>query len=131
VQYYALLVFTMVAVSGLCNNLLKILFGRARPRQWHQEEEYGFYGWRIASDYGSFPSGHSATLGALVAIAVLLGGRWGWLALPLACSIASTRVVVGSHYPSDVLMGLWVGFALAYALGYRLHRLYYERFTTA
>lgn len=60
-------------------------------------------------DAFSFPSGH--TLHA-VAFAALLGTAWPALALPLwalAGCIGAARVVLGVHYPSDVLVGAALG----------------------
>ena len=37
----------------------------------------------------------------------------GWLLLPFAASVAVSRVVLGLHYPSDVLAATAIGFALA------------------
>jgi undecaprenyl-diphosphatase len=37
----------------------------------------------------------------------------GWVLVPLAALIAGSRVVLGLHYPSDVLAGAAVGAALA------------------
>ena len=37
----------------------------------------------------------------------------GWVLLPLTGLIAGSRVVLGLHYPSDVLAGAAIGAALA------------------
>jgi undecaprenyl-diphosphatase len=37
----------------------------------------------------------------------------GWVLLPLAGLIAGSRVVLGLHYPTDVLAGAALGAALA------------------
>lgn len=62
-------------------------------------------------DEFSFPSGH--TLHA-VAFAVLLGS-WEpmllWLLIPFAIVTGLARVVLGLHYPSDVLLGALIGLA--------------------
>ena len=36
-----------------------------------------------------------------------------WVLLPLAALIAASRVVLGLHYPSDVIAGAAIGAALA------------------
>lgn len=64
-------------------------------------------------DRYSFPSGH--TLHA-VSFTVMLAGFYPpvmWLVLPLAVSIALSRIVLGVHYPTDVLAGAMLGFVLA------------------
>ena len=65
------------------------------------------------ADRFSFPSGH--TLHA-VAFAALLAARYPLLALPLALFavlVALSRVVLGLHYPSDVLAGALIGLGTA------------------
>ncbi len=37
----------------------------------------------------------------------------GWVLLPLAALIATSRVTLGLHYPSDVIAGGAIGAALA------------------
>lgn len=76
----------------------------------------------------AFPSGHAAvSLAAFVSIAVIedgdsLGPRTK-VAAAVAGTIGVSRVVIGVHYPRDVLAGfalgaaiVWVGFAAAGAL---------------
>jgi undecaprenyl-diphosphatase len=58
----------------------------------------------------SFRSDH-APLSAAVGMALLLGGmvRWGVAGFVGAVVLGLSRVVVGVHYPSDVVGGLLVG----------------------
>ncbi|HTV45077.1 MAG TPA: phosphatase PAP2 family protein [Stellaceae bacterium] len=98
-------VFAAIAASGLIVDLMKIGFGRLRPKLLFSAGLYGFtwFGWR--PDHWSFPSGHAATFVALV---TALWWRWPQhlLFYILAAAIVTTsRVVVGAHYPSDVLAG--------------------------
>jgi undecaprenyl-diphosphatase len=60
-------------------------------------------------DRYSFPSGH--TLHAVAASMVLtsLGGPWPWIVWPFTLAIAASRVVLGLHYPSDVVAGACIG----------------------
>lgn len=66
-----------------------------------------------ALDQFSFPSGH--TLHA-VAFSIVLIEYYSWLAwvlVPLTVLIALSRVVLGLHYPSDVLAGALIGALMA------------------
>ena len=62
----------------------------------------------------SFPSGHSAMAGAGALAATRLLPRAGWALWPLATLIAFSRVYLGVHWPSDVIAGALVGFAVAW-----------------
>jgi undecaprenyl-diphosphatase len=67
-------------------------------------------------DHGSFPSGHSlhAAMAAVVVAwqAPLLAPAFALVAL----LIATSRVVLGVHYPSDVVAGAALGVILGLAL---------------
>lgn len=62
----------------------------------------------------SFPSDHAA-LSSAVAIALWRGGErvWGPIALVMAVVIGVARIMVGVHYPSDIVGGLVVGLVCA------------------
>jgi len=82
-------------------------YGIGRPRPF--DDCPGIRAFTRALDRFSFPSGH--TLHA-VAFAVLLSHHYPGLAPPLwafAALVAASRVVLGLHYPSDVLVGALVG----------------------
>ena len=67
-------------------------------------------------DHFSFPSGH--TLHAVMVTTVL-----GWvqpilliLMLPFTVLVALSRMVLGLHYPSDVVIGALIGAVVAIAI---------------
>ena len=67
------------------------------------------------SDF-SFPSGHScASFAAAMVCFRLLPKKWGVPAVILASLIAFSRLYVGVHYPSDVIVGSLIGIFAAWA----------------
>lgn len=64
-------------------------------------------------DRYSFPSGHTLHAVSFTWVAVQQFPELGWILIPLASLIAASRVVLGLHYPSDVLAGAAIGAALA------------------
>ncbi len=66
-------------------------------------------------DVYSFPSGH--TMHA-IAFGALLSNYYpalGWVVWPFAALVAASRVMLGLHYPSDVIAGAALGAATAYS----------------
>jgi undecaprenyl-diphosphatase len=101
-----------VAASGLAVGaaaLLGAIVARPRPFVAHPQI-HAFLA--HAADPG-FPSDHAT---AAFAIAAVLVARLGRRALPVlfaAAVLAVSRVLVGVHYPSDVLAGALLGSAVA------------------
>jgi len=65
--------------------------------------------------YGSFPSGHATTAFTVAGVAII-GLGLGWWALPLlalAALVGLSRIVVGAHWPMDVLAGAFGGWLSA------------------
>lgn len=64
-------------------------------------------------DQYSFPSGHTLHAVAFTLIAVDYAPLLAWVLLPFALLVALSRLVLGLHYPSDVLAGALLGTVMA------------------
>ena len=67
----------------------------------------------VAAQGYSFPSMHAASVPALyVSLAMEAKKKWLWIAaIALTVLVGVSRVMVGMHYPTDVLAGWVLGFA--------------------
>jgi undecaprenyl-diphosphatase len=66
-------------------------------------------------DLYSFPSGHTMHAVGFTAVILAHYPALGLLIAPFALLIASSRLVLGLHYPSDVLVGAVIGAAVAWS----------------
>lgn len=97
-----LLVLLAVAVSGIGVNVLRPLFGRARPYSEHGGD---FTFLSAKHEFNSFPSGHSSEAWA---VGVVLAAACPPAAVPVgiyAGQMLWARMEVERHFPTDVLVG--------------------------
>ncbi|WP_417511105.1 phosphatase PAP2 family protein [Microbacterium sp.] len=102
-----LVAITLLASVGAVQ-LLKSLFGRTRPQDM-----------LVTSDFGSFPSGHTANAATIAALAVLLFPRL-WVLIVAAAwmlAMAFSRTLVSAHWLSDTVGGMLVGIGVTLVLG--------------
>jgi undecaprenyl-diphosphatase len=109
--------------SGLIVLLLKNIIGRARPLYFETMGVFAFHPLVFDARFASFPSGHATVIGAVAGVLLLLFPRWKYVVLLFAVWVASTRVFVGAHYPSDTVVGFGLGFGCAVALSVVFARL--------
>ncbi|MBP1851960.1 phosphatase PAP2 family protein [Rhizobium halophytocola] len=120
--------FVSVASATITVNAVKRIVGRARPLSFEDFGKFSFQPFTNDFLWESFPSGHSTTIGAMAMAAALLMPRFR---LPLALAaiwLAMTRVMIGVHYPSDVIVGLGWGswFSLATAVLFARYRMVFR-----
>ncbi|KXF77721.1 hypothetical protein ATN84_10330 [Paramesorhizobium deserti] len=102
--------FAGIGLSAVIVYIIKIAVGRARPALIDTlgpafiEPFHGGY------LYVSFPSGHSATVGAVTIILALWFPRWRLPVLVATLALAFSRIAVAAHYPTDVVAGFSIGF---------------------
>ena len=71
--------------------------------------------WVAPLDEFSFPSGHTLHAVSFSIVAVAWYPVLAGVLVPFAASVAVSRVVLGLHYPSDVLAATVIGSALGTA----------------
>lgn len=114
----ALVMVVAPPFAGATSSFLKEVFSRARPEVVPHLDTVTSL---------SFPSGHATNVMAIYLLAALLLAQarrplWIGLALLMAAAIGTSRVLLGVHWPSDVLGGWLWGAAFA-LIGFRLARL--------
>ena len=105
-------VLSIALTSALANAVLKPALPRRRPAA----AELPAY--RRVPDpptSSSFPSGHAASAAAFATAVTLENRRIAPVVVPLAAAVAYSRVHVGVHWASDVLVGAGIGSAVALA----------------
>jgi undecaprenyl-diphosphatase len=100
---------TMALVGIALYKLLKQRLVRERPYITFD----GILAGTPPLDRYSFPSGHTLHAVSFTSIATVHFPELGWVLVPFAVLVAASRVVLGLHYPSDVLAGAMLGGLLA------------------
>mgnify|MGYP003145458478 CR=1 FL=1 len=108
-----LAVSAQLAATGLVALILyrKLKRWTRRPRPFAADVR--IRAWIAPLDEFSFPSGHTLHAVAFTIVALAHYPALAGLLLPLAASIAASRVVLGMHYPSDVVAAMGIGALLA------------------
>lgn len=104
-----LFIILSLSASGLINILVKWLAGRHRPVNYFTHGLFGFNFFGVGYELTSLPSGHTVTAFSLAAAVSILFPRAGIAAFIIAISIGMTRIILTSHYLSDVMAGAGIG----------------------
>ena len=82
-----------------------------RPRPYQVRQDVWVVGKPL--DHFSFPSGHTLHAVAFGLVALFYYPALAFLLVPFIVMVAMSRVILGLHYPSDVLAGASIGYVIA------------------
>lgn len=136
-RWAALMLIPLIAASDqLTAAVIKPITERLRPCEvlgnihfWHSVNGWI---WTPADVVGgfktshSFPSTHAANITSSMLFLSLVYRRWVYyVCLPIAVLVSFSRIYNGVHWPSDVVVGILVGAALAW-IGYAIFKRAYR-----
>lgn len=110
-RYKAIEIGTSIIVAAATTTVLKKLAKRERPGNVYTD----IYPDKPDTDY-AFPSGHVSVSFATAASLSIQYKKW-YITVPAylwSTGVAYSRMYLGQHYPSDVLMGAATGIGSAY-----------------
>lgn len=120
---YVFYVFLSVLSATIIAGILKVLIGRSRPVLFDALEQTFFEPWVFEHTFNSMPSGHSSASFAGFVMLALLFPRVKWLMWGCAIMVALSRIYVGAHWPSDIVLGAFIGTMCAICVKYELRRI--------
>jgi undecaprenyl-diphosphatase len=107
----------LAAGSALGAAALGLLVNRIISSAWHRDRPFithsSAHVWGPHKTDASFPSDHATASLAIATAVLLIDPVAGALFLVLAVLIAAGRVLIGEHYPGDVLASTVIGVAAA------------------
>ena len=111
-------ILALMLTTIIGEGIIKHIVRRNRPFQENEEEVLI----NRPITY-SFPSGHTASSFAALAVLLQMNGKLGLILSPIATLIAFSRVYLKVHYPTDVIFGMFLGVTCGISVVYLLGRV--------
>ena len=115
---YAFLIFSSVLSAGVTAKIIKILVGRFRPIFFEALGITGFRPFSLEWAFNSMPSGHTTATFAGLIMAGMLAPKIKPITWTLAIVVGLSRVAIGAHWPTDVILGAFIGMVAADLIKY-------------
>ena len=111
-----------LAVAGILCNIIKYIFGVARPKYFFFEgfERVDFF--NALHKASSFPSGDTQAAFTLAILLAIYVKKYYWIIFTIASLMGISRIFMSMHFPSDILFGAYLGSLIPILL----YKLYYE-----
>lgn len=105
-------IMTAFLLSALVSQLLKSAYSMPRPKQFFSSGQYPYFIEGVTHiGFASFPSGHTTSIFALATLLAFFEknniGKITYLLVAVA--VGYSRIYLGQHFLSDVLMGSCIG----------------------
>ena len=115
-KFLSLMLFSSFLISGLVTQIIKYFFSEARPALFLEKTKYPYFIDHVTlHNFHSFPSGHSTSAFALVAILCfsIKNKNYSVLFLILGALVGYSRIYLGQHFINDVSAGSVIGVLFA------------------
>ncbi len=96
-------VLAVILARGILTEAIRFFYSRPRPFLVLQFSPL------IRESSGSFPSGHAAFFFALAPLAFLVSKKSGYWFTAGSLLMLISRIIVGVHWPADILAGMIIG----------------------
>ncbi len=109
--YFSFAALTSILSLGVITQTIRFFFHHLRPFIALNLTPM------IIDNSWSFPSGHSAFFFAVAFCTFLISKKWGWILTGSTIIVVVSRIIVGVHWPSDILGGAivaYISFAVFY-----------------
>ncbi len=110
---YAFLIFSSVLSAGIVAKIIKVCVGRFRPIFFEALGITGFRPFSFEWAFNSMPSGHTTATFAGLVMAGMLAPKIKPITWTLAIIVGVSRVATGAHWPTDVILGAFIGMVTA------------------
>lgn len=107
----AFLIFSSVVCASALVGVLKVLIARLRPIFFVLAEQPEFN--RFSDSWHSMPSGHTTVTFAGLVMMGMLAPKYKPLTWTLAIIVGFSRIAIGAHWPTDVIVGAFIGMMVA------------------
>lgn len=114
--YYPLI--ASLIFSNTVVRIVKVLIGRSRPDVLFTSGVYDLKIMSFERIFSSLPSGHATTAAALMGFLAAYYPKNSLFYICLGVLLSLSRVFIGAHYLSDVLVGDFIGFYSSFLFFY-------------
>ncbi len=115
-KFLSFMVFTSFATSGILTQVLKAFISEGRPAIFLKKSNYPYFIDHVTlHNFHSFPSGHTTSAFALVAILAFAtkNKKYCLPLLALGALVGYSRIYLGQHFLLDVAVGSFIGVAFS------------------
>ena len=105
-----------LVITEAIKESLKVAFGRYWPDTWInnnpsliQDNAYGFHPFHTGIIFGSFPSGHTARIAAVMVVLWIAYPKWRWLSVIVSAAVMLGLLGMNYHFVGDVIAGAFLG----------------------